>query len=440
MHIFHNSQNLIYRSPFGAVKTNDTVMLRLDIDADEKPCGVMLRVWFDSEEALLPMLEKRGSFGYIYTITITAPEKPGILWYSFLIKTAEKTLRYVNNDKGLGGIGQCIEGEEYKSYQLTVYDKDFSTPKWFRGRIMYQIFPDRFYTECNRAIPKKRNEYIIHFDRYEPIAFNPHPYEAGPACNDFYGGSLEGIRQKLPYIKSLGVGVIYLNPIFEAYSNHRYDTADYKAIDPMLGTEEDFKNLCDDAEKLDIKIVLDGVFSHTGADSIYFNKYGSYGQSGAYNDPSSPYRSWYDFSDDGSYTSWWNCSNLPNVNELEPSYLDYILRDKDSVVKKWLRLGASGWRLDVADELPDEFIKQLRREVKSEKEDAVVIGEVWEDASNKIAYSMPRTYLFGDELDSVMNYPFKDSVTSFIMGYITASEMNEKLMSIAENYPPCVLY
>lgn len=439
MHIFHNSQDIRYRSPFGAVPTGETVELGLEVSSGDTPKAVTLRVWHDDSEKLYPM--SFSSKEKLYKYSLKMPDSPCLLWYYFIVETESGRIVYANNNERLGGIGGCVDEATAESYQITVYDKNFETPEWFRGRIMYQIFPDRFFGEHeNGEIPKKRDEYIIHYDTTEDIAFNRHPYEDGPACNDFYGGNLRGIIAKLPYIKSIGVGVIYLNPIFDAYSNHKYDTANYKEIDPMFGTEEDFKELCEKAAELDIRIILDGVFSHTGADSIYFNKYRSYGDGGAYNDENSPFRSWYGFGENRSYDSWWGCSNLPNVNEMAPSYLDYILRDEDSVIKKWLRLGASGWRLDVADELPDEFIEILRCEAKKAKPDAVIIGEVWEDASNKVAYSKQRKYLLGSELDSVMNYPFKDNITAFLMGWISANDMNRRLMAIAENYPTQVLY
>ena len=306
---------------------------------------------------------------------------------------------------------------------------------------MYQIFPDRFYKKGQIGeIPGRKSEYIIHKDWYEPVFSNKHPFEDGPACNDFFGGNIQGIIEKLSYLKELGIGVIYLNPIFEAFSNHRYDTGDYSRIDSLLGTEEDFKELCRKGEEMGIRIILDGVFSHTGSDSIYFNKYGTYGEDcGAYRDMSSPYRSWFQWCD-GGYRSWWGCSNLPNVCETESTYIDYILAGRDAIIKKWLRCGAYGWRLDVADELPDEFIKILRREVKAENPDAVVIGEVWEDASNKESYGIRREYLLGNELDSVMNYPFKDNVIAFLMGAIDAEEFSDRLMTIAEHYPAESLY
>ena len=433
MNIFHNSQDIKYRSPFGAVKTNTSVTLRLDVASSLNAVSVYLYTNNDGEENFIKMQKKE-----LYEATVVMPHKPCLFWYCFLVETPERKIWYINSD-GLGGVGGCSDNMD-RAYQITVYDEKYNTPEWFCGRIMYQIFPDRFFGEHeNGAIWKKRDEYIIHYNIYEPFSFNRHPFEDGPACNDFYGGNLKGIIKKLPYIKSLGAGVIYLNPIFDAYSNHKYDTANYMEIDPMFGNEDDFKELCSEAKKLDIRIILDGVFSHTGADSIYFNKYRNYGGGGAYNDINSPYRSWYQFGANG-YESWWGCTNLPNVNEMNEDYLNYILRDENSVIKKWIRLGASGWRLDVADELPDEFIKILREEVKKVNPDAVVIGEVWEDASNKVAYDRQREYLLGDELDSVMNYPFRDNVTAFLMGYIGAEVMNRQFMSIMENYPVCTLY
>ena len=436
MKIFHNSRDINYRTPFGAVKRGTSVSLFADVYECENVSFAKVRLWLNGAESFVDMDIKKEKDRFRCFAEIKMPDSPCLLWYCFLIEADGETNWYLNTPEKLGGIGVQAGYNTGDSYQITVYDKDFKTPDWFKGEMMYQIFPDRFYGEHeNGEIPKKREEYIIHYDRYEPFSFNNHPYENGPAYNDFYGGNLRGITKKLPYIRSLGVGVIYLNPIFSAYSNHKYDTADYMKIDEIFGNEEDFSALCSEAEKLGIKIILDGVFSHTGTDSIYFNKYKNFGEGGAYNDENSPYRCWYQFKEGNNYESWWGCSNLPNVNEMEPTYLDYILRDENSVIKKWLRLGASGWRLDVADELPDEFIKILRTEAKKVKEDAVIIGEVWEDASNKVAYSKEREYLLGYELDSVMNYPFKDNVTEFIMGRRSAEDLDRNLMSILENYP-----
>ena len=252
--------------------------------------------------------------------------------------------------------------------------------------------------------------------------------------NDYFGGDLAGITEKLPYLQSLGVTCIYLNPIFEAHANHRYNTADYLKIDPLLGDEADFKTLCETAEKFGIRVILDGVFSHTGDDSLYFNRAGRYKTLGAYNSEKSPYYPWYTFFDyPDSYKSWWGFETLPEVNEESPEYLEFITGE-NGVVKKWLRLGAAGWRLDVADELPDAFLDALCASAKAEKADALVLGEVWEDATNKWAYGERRRYLLGGQLDSVMNYPFANAILNFARNGI-AEGFAHAVTDIVENYP-----
>lgn len=444
MKLYHDSHSLKFREPFGAVCTESEVVLTLSVTSKSEPESVTLRLWEGDAEKRLPMrLEEEFGEERLYRVRVKMPEKPCLVWYYFIAEADGETAYYSNNQKRRGGEGVMTEYATDISYQITVFDKDFKTPNWFKNTVMYQIFPDRFCRGGEFSeIPGRKSEYTVHEDWYEPLENSKHPFEDGPACNDFYGGNLLGIMSKISYLRHLGVKTVYLNPIFEAFSNHRYDTGDYSKIDPALGTEADFVDLCNRFSLADMNLILDGVFSHTGSDSVYFNKYGTYGEkNGAFRDGASPYRDWYRWTDgDGGYESWWGCSNLPNVNETEPTYVDYVLTGDDAIIKKWLRLGASGWRLDVADELPDGFISLLRREVKKTKSDAVVIGEVWEDASNKISYGEPRKYLLGGELDSVMNYPFKDGVLSFIMGDIDAEELSSRMTSLAENYPKEALY
>ncbi len=440
MEVFHNSRDIKFRNPKGAVPCGEKVSISLEVRAGYIPDSVRLRLW-DGAEHLIEMQNKNAAGNvYLYSADINMPEKSGLLWYYFEVMANGETAYYSNNNNMTGGIGVQTPYPTDNSYQITVYNKNFKTPDWFKKTIMYQIFPDRFF-KADGEITDKKTAYRMHGDWYEPIFFDRHPFEDGPACNDFYGGNLKGIIQKLDYLKDLGISVIYLNPIFEAFSNHRYDTGDYSKIDPILGNEEDFKELCDRAADKGIRIILDGVFSHTGSDSVYFNKYKTYGEGvGACQSYESPCGNWYEWDESGGYNSWWGCSNLPNVREMEPTYIDYILTDRDAIIKKWLKLGASGWRLDVADELPDEFIKILRHEAKSAKSDAVIIGEVWEDASNKVSYGKQREYLLGNELDSVMNYPFKDGTIGFLTGGISAEDFAEKMLSIIENYPKEALY
>lgn len=249
---------------------------------------------------------------------------------------------------------------------------------------------------------------------------------------------MQGIKEKLPYLKELGVSCIYLNPIFEAHSNHRYNTADYMKIDGTLGDEKDLKELCDEAGKLGIRVMLDGVFSHVGRDSKYFNMYRRYEGDGAYNSKDSKYYNWFKFNkwpDD--YVAWWGIKLLPEIKEDNEDYLDYICSE-NGVARKWIEAGISGWRLDVADELPDVFLDRFRKAVKAENEDAVILGEVWEDATNKIAYSERRRYLLGDQLDSVMNYPFANAILDFIRNSDT-EKFKRTVLDIISNYPPQVL-
>ncbi|MGL5641021.1 MAG: glycoside hydrolase family 13 protein, partial [Paraclostridium sp.] len=230
--------------------------------------------------------------------------------------------------------------------------------------------------------------------------------------------------------------IIYLSPIFESQSNHKYDTGNYKKIDPMFGDEEIFKELIKEAENKGISIILDGVFSHTGDDSIYFNKYGNYDSLGAYQSKESPYASWYNFENyPEKYDCWWGVKSLPNVNEMESSYINYIIKGEDSAIKKWMGLGVKGWRLDVVDELPTKFIEELRNESLKVNEESILIGEVWEDASNKISYEERRKYLLGNQLNGVTGYLFKNMVIDFLTGKLDSNEIYNKIMTVKENYP-----
>ena len=281
----------------------------------------------------------------------------------------------------------------------------------------------------SKHTPIKAADYIYSMrQQLDPVMKNRR-------ADSYYGGDFAGIQQKLPYLEELGVTCIYLNPIFEAHANHRYNTANYLKADPLLGTNEDFAALCAEAKKHGIRIILDGVFSHTGSDSLYFNREGRYGPGGAYRDRNSPYRSWYDFDSGyvGGYRSWWGFETLPEVNEETPSYVEFIT-GPGGVIDTWLRRGAAGFRLDVADELPDEFIEKVRAAVKRVSPEKFLLGEVWEDATTKFGFNKRRTYLLGKGLDSVMNYPFKNAVLDFVKGKPAEQAMTE-ILTICEHYP-----
>ena len=434
MYIPYNSRLEYHKSIFGAVKTDQTVTFRIILPRDF--CCHAAKLVIKKAEA--------DEYGYInmqwdcmegvgeewWKVDFTA-EKAALYKYHFEYDTSWGTSRIYHAGNGLAAIKG--DGEDW---QLTVYDKDFHTPEWLRGGIIYQIFPDRFASSGTKKqnVPSDR---VLRTDRDGDPYWIP-TAEGKVLNNDYFGGDLNGIEQKLGYLKSLGVTCIYLNPIFEAQSNHRYDTADYEKIDSMLGTEKDFKSLCESAKKLGIRIMLDGVFSHTGDDSRYFNRYSRYDSLGAYQSKESPYYGWYKFNkwpDD--YKSWWGIEILPEVNEDNSDFIEYIT-GKNGIARKWLKLGASGWRLDVADELPDEFLDEFHKAVKEEKADGLVLGEVWEDASNKSSYGKLRRYLLGKQLDSVMNYPFAGAVIDFIRD-ANAELFASRVMSIVENYPKEVL-
>lgn len=419
-----------YKSPFGAVRVGSAVHLRITTPPDLYICQAELVLNNGETDRVLPMAYETTTSSYNSFFLEYTPDTCGTFFYYFRLST-EHGVQYIRSFEHASGYmtDSLLNGG---SFQLTVYSESFREPAGWGGGIFYQIFPDRF---CNSG--KKREN--VPGDRVLRTDWGatPHflPDEHGRILNnDYFGGDLEGIRQKLGYLKELGVTAIYLNPIFEAHSNHRYNTADYMKIDPLLGTEEDFINLCVDAKKKGIRIILDGVFSHTGSDSLYFNRECRYPTTGAANSTSSPYYNWYDFKHwPDQYTSWWGIDTLPAVNELYPDYTAFIC-GKGGVIDTWMERGADGFRLDVADELPDPFIAEVRRAVKRHGDDKLLIGEVWEDATNKVSYGVLRKYLTGGELDSVMNYPFKDAVLRFVR-YGDSEDFKDRVLTICEHYP-----
>ena len=431
---FHNSHKLEYRNPFGAVKVGTTI--KISIELNKEATVYIHTTSFKGREQEISMdnVFKNQDGSFLYTGIIDTINSLGLLNYYFKIIYNNDVVYYGNNNDILGGIGQKYDYRP-KLYQITVYNER-PVPDWYKEGIIYQIFVDRFLNgnEKGEISSPKKNSFIYATWEDEPMYIKN---EKGNIARwDFYGGNLKGVKEKLEYIKSLGASIIYMNPIFEAVSCHKYDTGDYKKIDGMFGTEEDFKVLCEEAKKLGIRIVLDGVFSHTGSDSKYFNKLGTYKNEGAYQSKESRYYNWYRFNNHpNEYECWWGFDNQPNINELNEDYVNYIIKDEDSVIAKWMKLGASGWRLDVADELPDKFIQMIKEKMVEIDEESVLIGEVWEDASNKISYSDRREYFFGKELDSVTNYPFRDIVIGLIEGNISSDLFMKKLMSLLENYP-----
>jgi len=424
-----DSRNSLYREKIGALAEGETLRLKVLLHRDAAVYSAYLMIKNDSDEQFSELLLTPTDWVEDYRVyegSLTLTE--GLYWYCFRYTSAHGEFYVSKTETSLG-----VVSTESNCWQQTVYSNDYTTPDWLDGGIIYQIFPDRFYNSGQ----EKEN---IPSDRFICTDWSKQPEHRQPQdiCrlgNDYYGGDLKGIEQKLDYLESLGVNCIYLNPIFEAHSNHRYNTADYLKIDPILGSEKDLESLINAAKKKGIYIILDGVFSHTGDDSKYFNRYARYNTVGAYNSPDSPYYSWYKFDNyPNKYSSWWGIETLPETKEEDLSFSEFITGEK-GVVRYWLNKGIKGWRLDVADELPDCILDKIRLAIKVEGKENYLLGEVWEDASNKISYGYRRKFLRGKQLDSVMNYPFANAIVDFIKNGNSARLINT-VLNVVENYPP----
>lgn len=420
--MYYSSRDKNCKSVFGALKTEEKCKFTV-YAAEFDECFLIMHA--DGGERIYSRMPKTDWERFQIELTF---DKVGLYFYSFLLKKGSYEQYFWRQpDQSAGSLYK-------REWQITVYDKSFTAPKGYGSGVMYQIFPDRFYMggEFKQGFEER---FHANWGDTPSFAMTDNPRAGGKVINnDYFGGDLIGIEKKLPYLNELGVSEIYLNPIFEAHSNHRYNTANYLKIDPTLGTEKDFISLCKSAHKLGMKIILDGVFSHTGSDSIYFNKEKRY-EGGAYNDKNSPYYSWFNFNKwPGDYQSWWGFDTLPETIETDESFAEFITGE-DGVINYWMNLGADGFRLDVADELPDSFIEKIRTAVKRANKNGILYGEVWEDASNKEAYFVRRKYLLGSELDSVMNYPFKEAILGFVKGYMGGTDFINAVMTILENYP-----
>ena len=421
----YDSRDLRYKTPFGAAASGTQVRFTLRPPRAEGYSHASLTARFESrhdETVIMKMPWQGHDLGQdLFSVELDTSGYVGLVWYSFQLKK-------------LNGAKQ-----ELGPYQLTVYDGEEEIPSWFGEGTTYQIFPDRFRRSRIPDPEGMVGRRWVHQSWEEPPEYRPD--DRGEVRNrDFFGGDFQGVIHKLDYLKSLGVETLYFNPIFEAAENHRYGTADYSRVDPMLGTNEDFSRLCDEAHRRGMRVMLDGVFNHTGYVSRYFNGDGFYPETGAKQSQDSPYRSWFNFTQwPNKYDSWWGIYSLPAVNENDPGYRDFIFGGEDSVVRRWLRAGADGWRLDVADELPDDFVAGIHAAARAEKPDAVVIGEVWEDGSTKVAYGVRRKHILGGHCDGLMNYPLRSAILSFFQGGGGESFV-KGMETIRENYPPFAFY
>ena len=445
-----SSKNRERAELFGAFDNTDTLTFLLTTPRRLGVCSPRLEFFRDIDGAFFTLpLEWRGGEGfapfsenesYILTLPVIdlcrrygRTEERGLFYYSLVFDSAYGTCRMSFDDMSYK---PALSGADYyyKAWQLTVYEPVCEPPTLLRGGIMYHIFVDRFRKAGKVPV---RSDAVFDPDWEHGIPEHA-SYRGGFVRNNgFFGGTLYGVVEKLDRIKSLGVNVIYLSPIFEAYSNHKYDTGDYEKVDEMFGGDEAFDLLISEAKKRDISVILDGVFNHTGSDSRYFNKNGRYKEPGAYQSRDSKYYKWFDFeSYPDKYRCWWGVDILPAVNTGDPGYREYITGE-NGIVRKYLRRGIAGWRLDVADELSQGFLEELTKAVKAEKSDAVIIGEVWEDASCKVAYDERKRYFQGRQLDSVMNYPLREGILNFIREG-NSRALRSAVITLYSHYPKFV--
>ncbi len=417
--LFHDSRDAAYRSPGGAVPGGTSVVLRLRTQSGDLTSAVV-RMWNSTTETetLVPMSPTGQD---MWEATIHTPPDGAPLWYRFVAHDGDATAYYTDDRNRDGGIGAGHAYDSDDDYALTAYNPNFKTPDWVKDAVFYQIFPDRF----NNGDPgndKPADSFV-----YGGKSIQRQWGDTPSGGNDFFGGDLRGVTDKLDYLQSLGVTAIYFNPIFMSPSNHRYDTSDYTKIDPALGDLAAFEELVAKAKAHGIRLVLDGVLNHSSSDSLYFDKFSRYSTEGAYESQQSPYFSWYSFREwPKKYKSWSNVDSLPTFTESDP-VKDFLFRTPDSVLRRWLGEGIGGWRLDAAEQKSHEFWREARTAVKAQDPNAVIIGEFWHNSA---------PWLAGDQWDGTMNYRFRDAVLGWLANPARTVEMMvNQLDSIREDYP-----
>ena len=496
----HDSRDLLYRTPGGAVSAGTPVTLRLrtyhndvtavklrlyDLNANGQQILSMTPVAQDAD-CYQPGLPFTCDY---WAVTLSNPV-PNNFWYRFIVTDGSDTDFYADDTWALdGGLGSVSDEIIDRSYALMVYDPVFTTPGWAQNAVIYQIFPDRFRSGRANNDPKtgdiRYDDPVLKLDwgtlpegycrnyadgstncpwRFDDTPPDWSPTKEGPRGRDYFGGDLKGVDQNLDYLKSLGVTAIYFNPIFDAGSNHSYDTQDYYKIDPYFGTQKDWESLVKHADQLGIRIILDGVFNHLSSDSPFFDRYHHYNMVGACESLKSPFRSWFYFRDvpagtgtcvgsngpdSATYDGWFGFDSIPVINKTLPEVQAYFLTRPRSVTKHWLNQGAAAWRMDVMGDasFPNGYWETFRSEVKKTKSDALIIGELWQKDSTLLRF------LRGDRADTTMNYRLRDAVLGLLVpqgfdskGFgdsgriISPSEFAARLESIREDYPDAAYY
>lgn len=420
-----DSQDSYFKKPFGAVRQKEKI--EFNIKTNEL-CDVKLitKSLLGFESFNLDYVCEEKDY-HKYFLEFDTSKYLGPIYYYFELNSDGKTYYYTNNDDITGGLGKLdtIKPDFYNNisafekkpelfYQVHVYDIKTKVPEWFKTGVTYHIFVDRFNNEDSTLEDVDKDLVEV------------------------YGGNLKGIINKLDYLEDLGVDIIYLSPIFEAEGHHKYNIGDYEKIAADFGDMDIFKQLISEIKKRDMHIILDGVFNHSGSDSKYFNKYGNYNSLGAYQSKDSKYYSWYKFIDyPDKYECWNNIDTLPEYNQENEEVRDYFFYNENSIVKKWLNIGIDGWRLDAADLLSDEYLTHLYKNVKEANPNSIIIGELWNDASTFISKEEKkiRTYMCGNELDSVTDYPFHGLCINYSNGNFTPQTFRKKIYSLIENFP-----
>lgn len=501
-----DSKDTAYKSVYGAVEEGQDVTFSIDTGKDATHAQLIV-VGAETKNYEMTLADKGD---YATWSTKVSFDTYGQYTYFFAVYFGSYVQIYCDDD-GYYGTGKLTDLSDLKAYDIVVYKKGYKTPDWMKNAVVYQIFPDRFFnadTDNDKAQVSSRGAVDYEFPNdWYTLPENPYQEENNPDGypadafkgdknwnNEMYGGDLEGITERIEYLKALGVNVIYLNPVFSSISSHRYDATDYRKIDPILGDLGDFKELVNVAEENNMHIVLDGVFNHVSDDSIYFDRYykfvGENGKVGAY-----PYWAYvYDYMNENkdatkaqaeekaksyfksmgvtdfsytewflinptfmkdekgedvkdtigdrrdlpvySYEGWWGYDSMPVIMSTEGSeyqtgnWADQIIDGEDCVTKYWISQGSNGWRLDVANEVSDETWQHFRQSVKSLDSDAVIIGEIWDDATE---------YILGDMYDSVMNYMFRNAVLDFAKGG-SAKDSQKQLEKLRERYPREAFY
>jgi len=393
------------KNPSGAVVKGSTVTYTLKVSKFDYPTHTYFVVHKDGFEPEYKEMTREfvddKYINYSYSFKF---EEVGFFWYHFEVSYQNYSVKLIRSNNL-----DIMESQADSDYLQLIINNESKTDNNFQKGIIYHIFVDRF----NKVgTVKARKGLNLINDWNQPVDFE-YDDNGNRVNNNCYGGNFQGIIEKLDYLKKLNVKTIYLSPIFEAHSSHKYNVADYSKVDSMFGTQEELDDLIRKAKKAGIRIIIDGVFNHTGSDSVYFNKESRYKTIGAYQSPNSKYYSWYDFSNyPNEYSCWWGIKTLPQTNE-NSGYFDYIA-GKNGIINKYMSMGLSGLRLDVVDELSNNFLHAICNATRNIDPTALIVGEVWEDASSKIAYDERKNYFLGGYLDSVTNYPMKNAILNFI--------------------------